>query len=179
MTAVATAVFTAAQWNTSVRDNINECPTAKATTLGSIFAVAGTNLVAQRTPARDVDNTEQFTSSTSYVDLDPVSTGGGIGPSVTVDTGPIVQVHIYCQLKGSAVGASVWAGFDIAGSHTLAASDVRALQYQPAQANGFNRYGATFLIQDVTPGTNIFTMRYRASSGTAGFAVRNLAVVPF
>ena len=44
MTAVASSVFTAAQFNTFIRDNLNETSPAKATTAGAYFTVSGTNL---------------------------------------------------------------------------------------------------------------------------------------
>ena len=48
MTAVANTVFTAAQFNQHVRDNLNETAPAKATASGGYFVATGVNAIAQR-----------------------------------------------------------------------------------------------------------------------------------
>lgn len=172
MTAVATSVFTAAQFNTFVRDNFNECPAAKAATPGSFFATAGTNSVVERTPNGNIIATEESTTSTSYTDL---TTNG---PAVTLATGSSAFVHIYSQLKNNTANVSTWVSFVISGSYTLAADDSLSLEFQPGSTNGFNRFGATFLITGITPGTSTFKLQYRVSSNTGSFALRRIAVMP-
>ncbi len=48
MPAVAGAIFTAAQYNTFVRDNLNECAPAKASVVGSYFTTSDDNQIAER-----------------------------------------------------------------------------------------------------------------------------------
>ena len=81
MTAVSGSVFTAAQFNTFVRDNLNETSPAKATTSGAYFTVSGTNEITERVPASASTLVSETTTSTSFTDLTTV------GPEVTVDTG--------------------------------------------------------------------------------------------
>ena len=48
MTAVSGSVLTAAQFNTYVRDNLNETAPAKATAAGQIFVSTAANAIAAR-----------------------------------------------------------------------------------------------------------------------------------
>ena len=89
MTAVANSVFTAAQFNQFVRDNLNETAPAKATTAGSHFAGTGLNSIAERLTDTDLVATSQTTISTSYADL------ATVGPTVTATTGPYAIVFLY------------------------------------------------------------------------------------
>src|SRR3954463_9664656 len=81
MTAVAGAPFSAAQFNTYVRDNLNETAPAKATAGGQLFVSTGPNAIAARTPTAATVVTSQTTASTSYTNL------ATAGPAVTVTTG--------------------------------------------------------------------------------------------
>jgi hypothetical protein len=172
MTAVAGSVFSAAQFNTFVRDNLNESAPAKATTLGSLFVTSGTNQISERTPADATVATEESTASTSYVNL------ATIGPSVTVTTGTGAFVALYSQIKNSSSGLSTWTAFNVSGSTTVAEDDTKALQFQAAAANGTGRFGGLFRVTGLTPGSNTFTQTYRVSGGTGFFAARRILVIP-
>lgn len=173
-TVVATSVVTAALFNRDVRDNLNQCPTAKATTPGATFGVTGLNTVVERISQSAFVDTEESTTSTAYVNLTTV------GPSVTVDHGKFVLVYLYAQLKNATINVSTWMGFDASGSYVLSPSgDNQTLQFQPIQANGFGRFGAAFLIDTgLTSGTTTFLTKYRVTSGTGLFALRKIAVYP-
>lgn len=58
MTAVASTAFTAAQFNTHVRDNLNETAPAKATTSGRLIVTAGPNSIAEQTIPRPTQATD-------------------------------------------------------------------------------------------------------------------------
>ena len=73
MTAVANAVFTAAQFNTHVRDNLLETAPAKATTTGGYFVATGTNTIVQR-----VASVASNASSTVFTPVINHSTGNGL-----------------------------------------------------------------------------------------------------
>jgi hypothetical protein len=170
MTAVAGSVFTAAQFNTFIRDNLNECPTAKATTSGSHFAGAGTNSVAERITTADYIATSQNTTSTSYTDLTTV------GPTVTVTTGPAALVAIYNANVHSTGAASALMSFEVSGASSQSASDT--ISIGTATTVG-SRAGATFLVTGLTGGSNTFRAKYRVGAGTGTFVDRRIVVMPF
>ncbi len=173
MTAIAGSVFTAAQFNTFVRDNLAETAPAKATTPGSHFAVTGTGSIAERTPTTALISGTDSTSSSTYGDLDTSA-----GPSVTLTTGQyaLYVVHASCSLSAnSAVGR---AAVDISGASSIAPVDNRGVGMGGV-------LGATPLASSVvwesnlTPGSNTFKILYRVTLGTANFASRRIIVIPF
>jgi hypothetical protein len=172
-TAVAGGAFGSALFNTTVRDNLNETSTAKATQVSSWFPASGTNALAERLPAQDNDQGSSTTTSTSYVNL-----ADGLTTAVSVATGNRALVSIYANFSnnpGSHPNRS-WVAFEISGATTVAASDISSINHS---FNGGMRWGASFLVTSLTPGTNTFTLRYRVSGGTGTFSVRRIAVIPF
>lgn len=175
LTAVANASLTAAQWNASVRDNLLETAAAKATTAGSIFAVSATNTIAQRTPSATGQNGGETTTSTTYTTT--LSGGAGTsGPSRTVTTGPKALIAFHCRQSTSVAGTNVWTSIAISGATAISASDNWALSYDQT---GQLFHGLTYLEENLTPGSNTFSMAYRVSGGTGTFATRRINVVPF
>lgn len=171
MTAVAGAVFTAAQFNQYVRDNLNEAAVAKATIKNAIFAGDGTGSVAQRTPRWAAKTGGSTTTGTSYTDL-----ADGVGPTITLTTGSKALVWIYCNQYNDA-GNAAWMAFEISGATATSASDSFAVQ---GQGTDGDRVGAGFLIDTLTGGSNTFTAKYRVSTaGTGYFSQRRINVWPF
>lgn len=169
MTAVAGSVFTAAQFNAHIRDNLNECPAAKATTPGGYFAVSDTNQVAQREPADAIVETSEATTSTSYTDLTTA------GPSVTVTSGPKLIIHTTADLVCNTAGQTARATFNVSGATTITENDVRALK----NTSTTNLRATVTTVIAVTPGVNTVKMVYRTSgTSTATFANRRLIVLP-
>lgn len=175
MTAVAGSVFTAAQFNTFVRDNLNECPAAKATTPKAYYATSATNQVSERIPGQAGIFTAESTTTTSYTDLTT------LGPQTTVTTGIAALVFIYCFISNNTAGVTSWMSFDVSGASTVAAADIRAISFRPPVVTNPTdmRVSAAFYIDTLTPGSNIFTAKYRASSGTANFDSRRILVLPY
>lgn len=170
MTAVSGSVFTAAQFNQYVRDNLNATAPALATTVSSYFTTSGPNAIVERYATSDFQSASSTTTSTSYTDL-----ADGAHPVVSVVTGSMAWVAIYCNMQESLTNGA-WMSYVISGATTLAASDDRAIQLT---TSGGERLGAMFLQTGLTPGTNVFTGKYRVStSGTGTFSVRRLAVWP-
>jgi hypothetical protein len=169
MTAVANTVFTAAQFNQFVRDNLNETAPAKATTAGSYFAVSGLNSIAERTPASAIVATSQNTTSTSYVDL------ATVGPSVSVTTGPAAVVMIYNANVNAAGTSSSLMSFEVSGATSQAPNDNMAIG---AASTVGSRAGASFLVTGLNAGTNTFTCKYRVGGSTGTFVDRRIAVLP-
>jgi len=175
MTAVAGAVFTAAQFNQFVRDNLNETAPAKATTAGSHFAVSGVNQIAERTSASGIALASDTTTSTTYADL-----SGGPGPSITVTTGTAALVIVHAQSANSGTG-SARMGYDVSGATSIAAADNRAtgiLGVAGAAPNASAMALHYSALLPLTPGSNTFTAKYRVSSGTGTFEHRRIIVFP-
>lgn len=175
MTAVSGSVYTAAQFNQFVRDNLNETGPAKAATAGSYFAVDGVNSIAERTPSGLLDTDSGSTTSTSFTDLDAPALAG---PSVTVTTGSSAIVVVHGTMSNSGAGASRMA-YDISGASTVAAADNRGVGIFGVAGTGLVA-GTTVLhaAGSLTPGSNTFTAKYRVSSGTGTFSSRRIAVFP-
>lgn len=171
MTAVSGSVYTAAQFNTFVRDNLNETAPAKATTLGGYFVTTSLNEIAERVGARQTIATSETTGSTSFTDL------ATSGPAVTVTTGPLALVIFGAEQSNSGSG-STRSSVDVTGASTIAAADVRSLTLSGTAGAEFQASHSVFY-DDLTPGVNTFTMKYRVSSGTGTFARRRLIVLPY
>lgn len=174
MTAVAGAVYTAAQWNTSIHDNLNETSVAKAQNVSGYSVVSGYNRLVQRVSGVASSDTAETTDSTSYADLeaDP-------GPSLTLLTGSHVLVNIFGSGRTTG-GTASWISFEISGASSQEAADTYAVQLHVTSTGGDQwRAGATFGLDTLTPGLNTFTMKYRVStSGTGTFSSRKISVIP-
>jgi hypothetical protein len=117
------------------------------------------------TPATNTTAASQTSVSTTFADLTTV------GPTVTMETGGVVKVTLTCTLSNTAGNVS-YMGFTISGATTLAADDTRAIQYNSTIQGRFSNV----YVFNVTPGTNVFTAKYRVAAGTGGWADRNLVV---
>ena len=173
MTAVAGSVFTAAQFNINVRDNLNETSPAKATQVSSMFIGAGPNAIVERLP--DVNNvgTTETTTSTSYTDL------ATVGPTVTADTGTRAMVFIRCAMDNSGANNMTYMSWEVSGASTLPASENQALNIAGLSAGARVRISSVYLISSLTPGSNTFTAKYKVSAGTGTFLARQIAILPF
>jgi hypothetical protein len=168
MTAVANSVFTAAQFNQFVRDNLNETAPAKATTAGGHFASTGLNSIAERIAATAIVATSQTTTSTSFTDL------ATVGPSVTVTTGPYALVFTYNSNFNSGAVSSLMS-FEVSGASSIAAADNVSIGIA---GTGSIRESGAFLLTTLTAGSNTFTCKYRVGAGTGTYADRRITVFP-
>lgn len=116
--------------------------------------------------------TAETTSSTSYVDL------ATPGPAVTLTSSGTLALCIFevaafgtdATLRGQFISVAV------SGATTIAASDAKRLTYTSnSTGSGYRAAGFAFLT--ITPGVNTFTLKYRVSSGTGSFSVRDLWVM--
>lgn len=169
MTAVAGSVFTAAQFNTFVRDNLNSTAPALATASGQTFVATGVNAIAARSANQSVVNTAEGTTSATYAALTTA------GPSVTAVTGTSAWVNLFCASSNSGTVSSLMS-FAVSGASSIAASDLSAV----GGAFGTNggRCGISYLQTGLTPGSNTFTAQYRVGSGTGTYSGRILSVNP-
>lgn len=176
MTAIANTIFTAAQFNQHVRDNLNETAPAKATAAGGYFVATGTNAIAQRIADSAIELGSGTTTSTTYADLDAPA---NVGPSVTVETGPSALVIVSGQFQNSGTG-SARMSYAVSGATTIAAADNRGVG--AFGVAGLNITAGTTALHfgglSLTPGSNTFTTKYRVSSGTGTFTSRRILVLP-
>jgi hypothetical protein len=170
LTAVANSPLNAAQWNSSVRDNLNETAAAKATTAGSHFAGTGVNTLAERLILDAIVDTSETTTSTSFVGL------ATAGPVVTITTGVKALVWINVSVANSSAGSGSIASFAVSGATTIASSDARAAYSDSPVANNSMRMGICSL-PTLTAGSNIFTAQYRVQAGTGTFLRRHMQVM--
>lgn len=172
LTAIPGAVLTAAEWNMSVRDNLNETFPAKATRDGTIIVGTGVNTTAERFPNSDIVQNQQTTTSTTPTDLTT------FGPSVTVTTGARAIVSLRSLVQNNAAGATSLASYEISGASSFSATIVRAITHESSTPNAGTRTSLTNLFFDLTPGDNTFTMKYWVGSDTGTFAHREILVIP-
>jgi hypothetical protein len=172
-TAVSNTALTAAVWNATVRDNLNETAPAKATAIGTIFVGTGANSIAQRTVTYGQVAASESTATTTYTALTTA------GPSVSITTSTNALVFISAQLSQSTSSAFACMSQAVSGASSIAATDTEALMFQAgaASSSGIRASTVIALTSQLTSGSNVFTAQYRASAGTATFGNRRLAVI--
>lgn len=182
MTAVAGAVYTAAQFNTFVRDNLNETCPAKATTSGSYFVTSGTNQISERIVQQAVATQQDGFTATSYGDPDTPQGGVPVvpGPQVTCFSGSSALVVVGGRIGGNTVAtASVKMSWEVSGASSVTATDVWAAGAVGLGASGFAYDSRAYLATGLTQGLNTFKALYSVSSGTGLASARSILVMPF
>lgn len=191
MTAVDGDVLTASQFNRYVRDNLNETAVAKATTAGQFFvATSGTSVAPRRCVSSKVYFGEDLTHidstqdhSGAFVDL-----GKYAGPSVSATTGTSALVMVSAMMDNSVAHVLTAVGYAVSGASTIAADATKGVGQDGMVADATGsapnlvRLGGMFHENaTLTPGTNVFTMKYLNStnaSATAYFDRREIVVWP-
>lgn len=169
MTAVAGSVFTAAQFNQSVRDNLLATAPALATTVSGHFAVTGTNSIAQRVSNTATVITAETSTSTSYTSLTTA------GPAVTATTGTMALVVVHAGLNNSGAGNNTRMAYNVSGASSVAEADNKGLG---VAGTDMVEASAVILEQGLTAGSNTFTATYRVAAGTGTFQLRRIVVFP-
>lgn len=179
MTAASNATFTAAQFNTHVRDNLLETEVAKGTTASAYLVSTGATAIAQRSSTSSSVQPMQTTSSTSYTNL---STSG---PAVTVTTGTKALVIMSCGMANTSANAANYASVGVSGATTTTIDDSWAIisdgvaawnnPWEPADQHNRRMSAKLFTL---TAGSNTFTMQYKVGSGSGRFRNRELIVYP-
>lgn len=173
LTAVSNATLTAAQWNASVRDNLLATAPALATAAGNFFVSNGANSLAQRLVGSDTVNTQQTTTSTSYVDLTTA------GPTVSSLVSDIrVIVWIVAQLNNSGASNESVSSVLITGATSASPDDNLSVDNQSASAAS-DITSSRMCRYTVTAGTNTYKMQYRVTAGTGSFRRRSMVILPF
>jgi hypothetical protein len=115
--------------------------------------------------------TNENTSSTSYTNLTTA------GPATTVTTGTKALVIISAEFQNGAAAIQSFMGVDISGATTLAASDAKAAKQQIGATNSQVTMTQSFIYTGLTAGSNVFTAKYKAGSGTSYFQNRYISVI--
>lgn len=118
--------------------------------------------------------TSQATTSNSFTDL------ATAGPAVTATIGAngLALVTISCTISQSSTSSGAIMGVAVSGASTVAVGDVNAIYFRSSNNNVAQTRSFTVLITGLTPGSNTFTAKYRATGATATFADRTLSVIP-
>lgn len=172
MTAVAGATFSAAQFNTNIRDNLNETAPAKASAASQVPVSTGANAIAMRTPTTARVDTNETTTSTTYVDL------ATPGPSVSVTSGTIALVWFAAEIANNTNNSLAKCSVEVSGASSVAVSDLWTLSMDGNAANNYSRGSMMHTFTGLTPGTNTFKMKYAVGSNTGSFKTREINVFP-
>lgn len=175
LTAVSNATLTAAQWNASVRDNLNETAPAKATTAGSIFVTTTTNTIAERVPQTALVGGSDSVSATSYANTTTP------GPQVTATSAAKALIFTSGHSTLGVASQSVYLAHEVSGATTIAASDTWALEHRGGNgASDMLNATRCHLETALNSGSNTFKVMYRVSGGAAATVQRrHIAVIPF
>jgi hypothetical protein len=172
MTASSGSVFTASQFNTNVRDNLNQTGPALVSAAGQILVSTAANTLAAR----------QFSSS--YVPAAEAGAGTALGgnlptggPAVTVTTGIMALVAMYAQMFNSVAADAVYTTYAVTGATTIVDTFDRCIGGVVGSNPGMLA-GAAFLQTGLTPGSNTFTMHYAVAAGTGTWTARRMFVMP-
>lgn len=173
-TAIAGAVFTAAIFNASVRDNLNVTAVGIASAAGRLIVTTAAKVVAERNPDTDTVGTSESTTSLSYVNL------ATTGPTVTITTGTRALVILGCSSSNSTVGNGARMGIDLSGATTLAVGDSNSFMSSSGNANDAYQGSWVTIFNPINAGSNVFQAKYRASTaGSASFSNRVVSIMPF
>jgi hypothetical protein len=119
--------------------------------------------------------TDQTTTSATFGDL------ATAGPAVTVTVNTACLVIVTGSLYGSTTGTGGRMGWAASSANTIAAADAKSINYV-AFDNGSTNEGhmsGMFRLTGLTPGSTVFTAKYRRSSGSGDqhFRYREIAVI--
>jgi hypothetical protein len=173
LTAASNATLTAAQWNASVRDNLNATAPALATTPGSIFVTTAANTIAERVPQTALVLTTDNVTATAYANTTVP------GPAVTAVSAAKALIFTSGRMDNGTAGASTFMAHEISGASAISAADTWALEHADTGANGVLNATRCHLETALTSGSNTFTIKYRVTSGTGHVQRRHLTVIPF
>lgn len=175
MTAVTGDVFTAALFNTHVRDNLLVTEAAVATEPMGLLVATGSKSVTYRVPLVEYIGAYEDTIGTSYADLTT------FGPSVYIEHGTKAIISFGCDAANDTFGLGSRMSYAVSGANTIAASDTNS--YYAEAGNNADRFQGTwtFINDSLTAGASLFTAKYRTTGGggTSSFGHRLMVVISF
>jgi hypothetical protein len=114
--------------------------------------------------------TSQTTTSTSYTDL-------ATAQAVTITTGTKALVLLTSSLANSSASSGTRMAFAVSGATTVAASDDYGINWAAGNTGDSAKYGGSFYVTGLTAGSNVFTAKFRVSSGTGTYNSRFITVI--
>jgi hypothetical protein len=114
--------------------------------------------------------TSQTTTSGTFTDL------ATVGPSVTLTTGTTALVILTGRLSIASVNQAALMGFAVSGATTIAAADASCIYVDTRGAIDQTVQCTAIYQVTLTAGSNVFTAKYRSTTGTATFVNRGLLV---
>jgi hypothetical protein len=100
------------------------------------------------------------------------------GPAVTLTTGTAVIVWVSGNVTHGASGNSANVSVDVSGATTIAANGANSANISSAGASFDNTFSRCLTITGLTPGSNVFTLKYQNNGGgTWTFYNRSIAVL--
>lgn len=185
LTAVAGNSLTAAQFNTYVRDNLNETEVARAFFTGNMLIANGSNSVRARSCFRDSQLSLGNRSSSSYGDLDDYTCTDGrnrsdnFGPAVTLTCNGSAVVWFSTRI-GNSGSNPTYASIKVENSvgDTLVSPSDAWAQSQDGTGGQDNKYGVCHRFTALgSDNVRTFVMQYRTSGGTGEWSNRELFVM--
>ena len=161
------------EFNTHIRDNLNETAPGIATTAGRLIVTDGANSVVERIPTEANVQTLETTTSTTFTDL------ATAGPAVTVTTDTTALVIVTCNISNTSAGALGFMSYAVSGATTVGAATPRALAFLSNAASDQMSASWAHLKTGLTAGSNTFTAKYSVTAGTGSFRFRVISVIPF
>lgn len=174
MTAIDNAAFTAAQFNTHVRDNLLETAPAKITGHGQVPVTGGANSIVARTPVGDLETSLRTVLATSYQT-------GTAPASVTATTGSSAYVILGGGVRVSTDPGSGYLSFRVTGASTISGDDSRAISLgNTGTAQVTHKSSKVFFLTGLTPGENTFTTVHRKTNMASDVITesRRLSILP-
>lgn len=171
--AVAGQPLTAAMLNMFIRNNMNETEVARAADGSTgLPTVRCRNGVSMREPYHHLVMAQESSPSGSFGDLRT------LGPRVQALTETSAIVITTAQIEVSAASIGV-AGYEISGATSIAASpSMKNLSLKPVSPAWRTRGSSAYLETGLTPGMNVFTMKYCIAAGNCIVSRRYLLVIP-
>lgn len=173
--------FTAAQWNTFVRDNLNATAPGVATTAGRLIVTSGKHQLAERQWVRDYIG--KTVTCNSAWPADP-NEEDSPGPAVTFEHGGQFLALYDCQIRPQG-------GFGLLNYSPVIEGDSENTPeaYEAGVRANLTTYymrtGSYHWFTGVSPGITTVTMKYGNTPGPDGstewgdFSRRRLTVIPF
>lgn len=118
--------------------------------------------------------TDQATTSATFTDL------ATSGPAVTVTVNTACLVIVTASLYSDSAGTGGRMGFALSSANTVAAADAKSVNYVSYDgSNGEGEWSGMWRLSGLTPGSTVFTAKYRRSSGSGNqhFRYREIAVI--
>lgn len=138
-----------------------------ADTLNDMFLAILRDFAATATVA-----TSETSASTTYTNL------ATAGPAVTLTSAGAIALVLFESVMYNSTSVSNGTAMSVAvsGATTIAAADADSIKATLGSSGFADRHGG-FAVFTITPGSNTYTAKYRASAGTSNWADRKLWVL--